>query len=309
MKWDKKGFVFGPDKSLSWALNSALTPTPLLIENDTIRVYAGFRDVNGVSRIGYVDLDASNPKVIKSVSKKPVLDVGKPGAFDDNGVILGDVIRVGEEVWMYYVGFQMVDKVKFLAFSGLAISKDGGVNFQRYSDAPIMDRSSNGLYIRAIHSVVQEDDRFRVWYAIGNGWQKLQGKFYPKYHIMHIDSFDGVNFDGEGVLCVDVHDFEYRIGRPRVFKQGNGYCMHYTRGTTRGDYLAGYAESSDGISWVRRDSELGISLSENGWDSRHLCYPAIVNAGSETYMFYNGNDMGYAGFGYACLSKNIKICT
>lgn len=304
MRWDKKGFIFGPDKSLEWALNSALTPTPLLIDNETIRVYAGFRDVNGVSRIGYVDLDASNPSLIKSVSKDPVLDVGRPGAFDDNGVILGDVIRVGEEVWMYYVGFQLVSQVKFLAFSGLAISRDGGASFERYSESPIMDRSKNGLYIRAIHSVIQEGERFRAWYAIGNGWQEINGKSYPKYHIMHTDSPDGINFNGEGTLCVDVHGLEYRIGRPRVFKRENGYSMHYTRGTTQGDYLAGYAESVDGLSWARKDSELGIGLSAQGWDSRHLCYPAILKSGSETYMFYNGNDMGYAGFGYASLVES-----
>lgn len=304
MKWDKKGFIFGPNQSIPWALNSALTPTPLLIDDDTIRVYAGFRDVNGVSRIGYVDLDGSNPSLVKSVSKEPVLDVGRPGAFDDNGVILGDVIRVGEEVRMYYVGFQLVSQAKFLAFTGLAISKDGGVSFQRYSESPIMDRSMNGLYIRAIHSVIREGERFRAWYAIGNGWQDINGKAYPKYHIMHIDSADGINFSGEGTLSVDVHDCEYRIGRPRVFKQGNRYCMHYTRGTIHGDYLAGYAESLDGLTWSRKDSELGINLSAQGWDSRHLCYPAIIKVGSETYMFYNGNDMGHAGFGYASLVKS-----
>ena len=303
MKWDKKGFVFGPDGSLTWAKNSALTPTPFLIDEETIRVYSGFRDGKGISRIGYVDLDASNPSRVKHISKNPVLDVGKPGAFDDNGIILGDIIRVGNQIRMYYIGFQLVNNVKFLAFTGLAVSSDGGISFNRYSDTPIMDRSSNGMYIRAVHSVMHEDNKFRVWFASGNGWEFINGKPYPQYDIRYIESPNGINFIGEGTLCVETQGDEYRIGRPRVFEHNGNYIMHYTRGMKKGDYLAGAAISLDGLSWNRDDSALGIALSNDGWDSRHLCYPAIIKVRDNIYMFYNGNDMGYDGFGYATLNK------
>ena len=50
---------------------------------------------------------STDPQVIKGVSQQPVLDLGAPGMFDDNGVILGDVIEVSEdELRLYYVGFQ-----------------------------------------------------------------------------------------------------------------------------------------------------------------------------------------------------------
>ncbi len=301
MRWIKKGFIYGPTGNLPWARHTALTPTPLLIDEETIRVYAGFRDNEGISRIGYIDLDAQNPSRVKTVSQEPVLDVGRDGAFDDNGVILGDVIRVGQEVRMYYVGFQLVNKVKFLAFTGLAISKDGGICFQRHSEEPVLDRSSNGLYIRAIHSVMQEGDRFRIWYACGNGWENINGTPYPQYNIRYIESSNGIDFKGDGDLCIDNIGHEYRIGRPRVFKNQGSYFMHYTRGTIQGDYLAGLAESCDGIHWERKDCDLGIEISDEGWDSRHLCYPAVLTHGSKTYMFYNGNDMGRDGFGFALL--------
>lgn len=303
MRWIKQGLVYRPDGSLPWARHTALTPTPLLLDEETIRVYAGFRDGDGISRIGYVDVDASNPLLIKKISVDPVIDLGRNGAFDDNGMILGDVISVGNEIRMYYVGFQLVGKAKFLAFSGLATSCDGGDTFVRKSEAPVLDRSSNSLYIRAIHSVMQDGDRFRVWYACGNGWEQINGSAYPQYNIRYIDSRDGIEFKGEGELCVDVEGSEYRIGRPRVFRMHNSYIMHYTRGTVDGEYRAGYAESADGIRWVRKDSELGIELSSQGWDSRHLCYPAVVSCGGRTYMFYNGNDMGKDGFGYAVLAE------
>lgn len=302
MNWRKLGLVFKPDGSRSWALDSALTPTPFLKDEETIRVFAGFRDKGGVSRIGYVDLNAANPLEVTAVSPDPVLDVGRNGAFDDNGVILGDIIRTGSEVRMYYVGFQLVNKAKFLAFTGLAISRDNGDSFVRLSEAPVLDRSHNGLYIRAIHSVMEEQGIFRVWYACGNGWENIGGTDYPQYNIRYIESPDGINFSGEGSLCVDVSGSEYRIGRPRVFKHDDRYVMHYTKGTVEGDYLAGFAESKDGREWVRMDHKLGLSVSSEGWDSIHLAYPAVIRCRYGTYLFYNGNNMGRDGFGCAILA-------
>lgn len=299
MRWIKKGFIFGPDGAMPWAKDTALTPTPILLNEETIRVYAGFRDETGVSRIGFVDVDSSCPSNVKRFSAGPALDIGSNGMFDDNGVILGDVIRVNSDIRMYYVGFQLVSKVKFLAFSGLAISKDGGDTFVRYSNVPILDRSNDSLFIRAIHSVVKIEDQFHMWYASGNGWELINGIPYPQYRIRHAISKDGFNIETEGNICVDIEGLEYRIGRPRVFRLNNHFFMHYTRGTTDGQYLAGLAESFDGVHWKRIDSELGIGLSETGWDAKHLCYPAVITAKGKTYMFYNGNNMGKAGFGYA----------
>ena len=299
MRWVKKGFIFGPDGKLAWARDTALTPTPILLNEETIRVYVGFRDEVGVSRIGFVDVDSNSPNIIKQVSARLALDIGAQGMFDDNGVILGDVIRVNGDIRMYYVGFQLVSKVKFLAFSGLAISKDGGDTFERYSNAPILDRANDSSFIRAIHSVVKIEDQFHIWYASGNGWELINGIPYPQYRIRHAISKDGFYIETEGNICVDIEGLEYRIGRPRVFRLNNQFFMHYTRGTTDGQYLAGLAESFDGVRWRRIDSELGIGLSETGWDAKHLCYPAVIAAKGKIYMFYNGNDMGKAGFGYA----------
>lgn len=303
MRWNKLGHIYGPDGTQSWANNTALTPTPFLRDDETIRVLAGFRDGNGISRIGYVDVDSRDPLRVKGVSTEPVLDVGRPGAFDDNGVILGDVLKVGDDIYLYYVGFQLVARAKFLAFTGLAVSRDQGASFIRVSDAPVLDRCQGGIYIRAIHSVLREGNVYRIWYACGDGWEEIGGKPFPRYNIRTLESSDGIHFEGIGKLCVNVQGSEYRIGRPRVFRFDGHYAMHYTRGTLEGAYLAGYAESDDGFHWVRRDSQLGITPSESGWDSRHLCYPAVLTCHGRTYLFYNGNDMGREGFGCAVLNE------
>ena len=303
MKWIKKGHIYGPSGRISWAKHSALTPTPVLISEDLIRVYAGFRDKNGISRIGYVDVEAENPSKIRYVSKYPALDVGIAGAFDDNGVILGDIIENEGCFYMYYVGFQLANNVKFLAFTGLSISDDGGNTFKRLSKAPVLDRTDDELYIRAIHSVKIEDEIWKIWYAAGNSWEWINGNPYPRYNIRYTELLRGTTIRHKSIVCLNTEKDEYRIGRPRVYKRGQEYIMLYTKGTLTGDYLAGYAESSDGKNWSRQDDQIGISLSKSGWDSKSLCYPALIEYKDRVYMFYNGNNMGETGFGYASLEQ------
>lgn len=284
MKWIKKGLIYA---------HSATTPTPILLSEKTIRVYVGRRDKSGVSRIGYVDVDAANPMKIRRISRKPVLDIGKPGAFDDNGVILGDVVNYDNALFMYYVGFQHVQKVKFLAFTGLAISRNGGERFTRISDTPVFDRAPHEYCFRAIHSVMHEGKRFRIWYAAGDSWQIIGGKPYPKYSIYYTESRDGSTFPDTRIQCIKPSGYEYRIGRPRVYKTPAGYEMYYTMGSIDQRFFPGYAVSADGIRWRRKDSEITIG---------EVLYPALIRYHNITYMFYNSKKFGASGFGYAILA-------
>ncbi|MFB4393741.1 MULTISPECIES: hypothetical protein [unclassified Pseudomonas] len=300
MNWKKLGLVFTQDGNTEWRRHSALTPTPLLLSPEIIRIYAGFRDDQGISRIGYVDVDSRDPSRVVGVSERPVLDRGRDGCFDDNGVILGDVVRDGDRLRMYYVGFQLVRRAKFLAFTGLAESTDGGETFQRTSEAPVLDRSIEGNTIRAVHTALYENGIWKIWYAVGDDWQMIDGVPFPKYNIWYAESSDGRSFPAQGTLCVDVRGDEYRIGRPSVYRTESGYMMFYTKGGTSGkDYFPGVAFSDDGIHWERRDEQLGLVLGEQGFDDRHLCYPRLVTVGERTYCFYNGNNMGAEGFGVA----------
>ncbi len=303
MQWNKKGLIYCPDGSVEWMNNSVLTPQPFLLNEDTIRVYASFRDSKGVGRIGYIDLEAKDPSKILAISKSPVLDIGEQGCFDDNGLLLGDVIRVEDQIYMYYVGFQLVEKVKFLAFSGLAISTDNGNTFERAQKSPVLDRSDEGLFGRCIHTVIKDDGVFRIWYAVIHDWTYINNIAYPTYFIKHIESSDGVNFGKEGETCITCSANEYRIGRPKVRKVNDFYEMRYTFDTLSKEYKAGYAESFDGKSWERKDRLGGLTTSEAGFDSEMACYPVICDTKYGTYMFYDGNGMGKTGFGYAELIR------
>ncbi|MBN8893865.1 MAG: hypothetical protein J0I71_03400 [Rhodanobacter sp.] len=300
-EWTKKGLVFETARHGvgGWMRHSALTPTPYRLDEECIRVYAGFRDGDGVSRIGYVDVRADDPATIVRVSAEPVLDIGRGGCFDDNGMILGDVVDGPGGLHLFYVGFQHVAKAKFLAFTGLALSTDGGEHFRRVQETPILDRAPGRSTIGAVHSALHEDGRWRLWYAVGDDWEIIGGQPFPRYHIRCAQTNDLRVMPREDQVCLLPRGSEYRIGRPRVYRFDGKYVMYFTRGNLGGEYFPGMACSDDGVHWERRDESLGLTLSTSGWDARTLCYPALVRQRDKLLMFYNGNDMGVDGFGVA----------
>ena len=300
MTWQKQGLIYNHDGKLDWAQHTVLTPQPFVLNDEVIRIYAGFRDNAGVSRIGYIDVDATNPSNVLGVSPTPVLDVGRDGMFDDNGLLLGDVVRHDDEIRMYYVGFQLPSKAKFMAFSGMAVSTDGGEHFQRVQETSVMDRQLGANFIRAIHTVLRDDGVWKVWYSVGDDWELINGVKYPQYHIMYTESLDGVTFpDPVGTACVLPTEEEYRIGRPRVFKTASGYEMHATSDTYNKTYMAQRLTSLDGKTWTRTGETVLPLGEERAWDGESVCYPVTVETAGKRYLFYSGNGMGRSGVGYA----------
>jgi len=302
MKWQKRGLVYGPSGDSNWAKHSALQPTPYLNSTSrTIRIFSGFRDREGVSRVGFVDVEAEDPSRVMRVSTVPALDVGQPGAFDEDGVVPCAVVERDGRLFLFYAGYQLGRKIKFSVFGGLATSDDGGETFTRFSRAPICDRTDSELYFRVIHTMMLDEGRWRAWYGGGDSFDIEDNKQYPRYDIRHAYSPDGLRLAGDYEVCVSMTGGEYRVGRPYVIKDSSVYKMFYGAGTKSEGYRLAYAESPDGISWTRKDREIGIDVSSTGWDSQMQAYPSIVKYHDKTYMFYNGNDYGREGFGYAML--------
>ena len=302
MEWEKKGLIYCPNGEHDWEINTFMTPHAFDVGDGVIRILGGVRDEKGVSRIKYIDVDKNNPQNILYISDTPSLNIGNDGTFDDNGVILGDTVWVGEKLYLYYVGFQKVQKAKFYAFSGLAISDDKGKTFNRYSEVPVMDRTDTGKFGRCIHTVNYENGIFKCYYAVIHSWKYINGIPYPAYNIWYAESEDGIHWPNtDDCLCVDVMGDEYRIGRPKVYKTKEGYEMFYTRDLITKDYIIGYATSKDGINWVREDKKMKLEKSESGWDSEMTCYPVRYDVEDKHYLFYGGNGMGKTGVGYAVL--------
>jgi len=305
MKWTKRGLIYAPDGAMPWAVRYAFPPTPLLISPGTLRLYVAFCDANTVGRIGFVDVDAKNPSIVRDVSSAPVLDIGEPGSFDENGVVPTSVIRVGQQVYLYYVGYQLGYKVRYFQFEGLAISNDGGATFQRQRTVPIIDRSHDERLNRTSAFVCQDDGVFKMWYVAGNDWTTVGGKLFPRYNLRYLESHDGREWGRVGRVCIDLRDDnEYALGRPWVIKDERGYRMFYSARTRGKGYRLGYAESPDGLRWERKDADVGIDVSPSGWDSEMIAYSSLHRSGDDVFLFYNGNNCGSTGFGFAQLTES-----
>jgi hypothetical protein len=79
--------------------------------------------------------------------------------------------------------------------------------------------------------------------------------------------------------------------------------MFYSVRTRSKGYRLGYAESVDGLNWTRKDEAIGIDVSDSGWDSQMIAYSSLVKHKDKVYLFYNGNNLGESGFGYAELEQ------
>ena len=149
MKWLKHGVVWKPSGSQWWARSHATCPTPIWLDGQTLRVYVQCRDEHNVGRVGYVDLDPQDPRKVIRYSEEPVLDVGAPGAFDDNGVFQTSVLRASDgRLLMYYVGFELCHHIRYRLLTGLAVSEDNGATFQRVQTTPVLERSPGEEHFR-----------------------------------------------------------------------------------------------------------------------------------------------------------------
>ena len=313
MKLIKKGFIFNTDQCYDWNQSHAQVPTPFYIQDkNCLRVYFSTRSIDNVSRISYVDLDPSNPSKIIASPKKIVLDIGSPGTFDDCGVMPSHVIYNGDEVWLYYLGWNVRTTIPYHNAIGLAISKDNGDTFSRYSEGPLFDRNYLDPFYSGMPFVYKSSNSsYMMWYLSNTEWIKTDTSFEPRYHIKYCHSSNGIDWKRDGVVAIDYKsDDEGGIVRPSIVQFDNYWVMFYCyrgcrdfRSNKEASYRIGCATSSDLSTWTRNDELVDLALSNQGWDSQMLAYPFCVHCDDRLYLFYNGNKFGASGFGYALLES------
>lgn len=313
-KWKKLGKVFDP-KDLtapSWMHDYAQSPT-VLIEDNYVRVYFCSRqspDQDGLYRsyIAYIDLDRRNLLNILRVCERPVLELGNYGTFDEFGTNPVSVIRDGDEIRAYYAGWTRCESVPFNGAIGLAISRDGGETFQRLGEGPVLAFSPDEPFLVGSPRIRRFDRHWQLWYVAGREWRMTDGKPEPIYKIRMATSDDGVSWakHGRDLIADKLGEHECQACADVTWRDGQ-YHMFFSYRDIRnyrgreGGYRIGYASSPDLLSWTRDDTLVDIGLSETGWDSEMVNYPHVFELDGATYMLYQGNEMGRAGFGLAVL--------
>lgn len=302
-RWLKRGLIFEPPGS-GWLLSHAQNPFPERVGPDRYRVHFAARDQANRARGGWFELDLADPARTLAVSESPSLDLGALGCFDDCGVMPSCLVEVEGVKYLYYTGWTQQVATPFSFFIGLALSRDGGQTYQRYSAAPVLGRNPHDPYLTASPWVLREGARWRMWYVSGTGWQaQPDGKPKHFYHVCYAESGNGIDWESQGQVAIDFQGDEYAIARPVVLPADGGYQMWYCARGGAGSYHAGVAVSGDGLAWERRDAEAGIEPSTDGWDSVMICYPCPFQHAGRHYLLYNGNDYGRGGVGLAELES------
>ncbi len=303
MQWSKRGLIYVADGRQPWSQTHAMIPTPEFLDSETLRVYISVCDQEGIGRVSYIDVQADNPGKVLAVASLPILDIGQPGTFDENGVVATSIVTLPDgRKFLYYVGFELGTRIRYRLLTGLAISEDGGNSFRRVQKTPVLERSDRELFFRCGPFVLRENGVFRMWYVAGDRWLNINGKDLPVYTVNYLESQDGIHWDKQGKVCIDIQNQnEHGFGRPYIVKHGEKYKMFYSIRVKNLGYRLGYAESYDGIDWVREDELIGMDVSAAGWDAETVCYSAVIPVNDRYYMFYNGNRFGKTGCGWAKL--------
>jgi predicted GH43/DUF377 family glycosyl hydrolase len=302
-RWKKKGLIYAPSGDLWWARKYAIFPTAELAGPEVVRVYFTSLDENNFGRVGYVDLDANDLSHILFETKEPILDIGEIGTFEDSGVSAFSVLSWRDKKHLFYQGWQRCERTPYMIMSGVAVSTDGS-SFRKVSRAPLLDRTDLEPFMRATPFVMNHEGALKMWYVSCLNWTKRDTELHYRIVIRHASSSDGATWITHEHICVqpDFED-EYAVGRPWVIYENDIYKMWYSIRSFTDLYVIGYAESDDGIHWSRMDKDVGITKSTEGWDSEMICYPCVIDVNGQRCLFYNGNQHGATGFGYALLQS------
>lgn len=303
MPWIKHGRIFNPAEH-AWAGTHAQVPTALAKER-VIRIYYSDRFADGRSFTTYLDVDRSEPTKVVYMHREPILPFGAPGTFDDDGLMANCAIHHGDQVYLYYSGWNRGVTVPYRNATGLAVSEDGGDTFRRMFEGPILERNALEPHLAVTPCVMKDGAEWRMWYVSGLRWERVDGKFEPVYVIKYARSVDGLRWERPNIACFEQsHPLEAH-SCPSVVKMDGVYRMWFSYRHSvdyrdgKGSYRIGYAESDDGIHFERDDAAAGIGLSETGWDSIMMCYTNVLAVDGKHYLFYNGNGFSREGIGLA----------
>ena len=306
--WEQIGLVFTPDTGREWSRSHAQAPAALLM-GDRIRVYYGTRNAENRSRTSFFEVDRADPTRLIYAHDQPVMDFGKPGTHDEDGVIGSQALMVGDEMWLYYGGVSRGGHVPYRMSVGLAQSRDGGLTFQRAFEGPVIDRTPFEPYMTMAPNIVVEDGRWTMWYGSGTGWVEIDGKFEPTDQVKLAHSDDGLNWRQTNHTCIPTLDPLEANTRPAVLTTADGYEMWFCYRNSRdyrdgkGSYRIGYAISNDGVAWTRRPDPKGLLPAGKGWNSHTMSYPSVIVADGRKIMFHNGDGFGASGVGCAVLAE------
>jgi hypothetical protein len=295
--WVRQGLLVELKHLPNWVTSHAQHPT--VIDHPTnpelVRMYFASRASKNQSFMLFADINLKSKEVVH-ISPSPIISLGDSGTFDERGSMPSCVVKKGGEYLMYYFGINQDIDLPFRNSIGLAKSSDGCF-FERVYQGPVIDRQPHiPLYASCPWYV--DGKKPEIYFLSGIKWELEYKNDYKKwrsyYHIKRA-RWEHQHWVVEPSPVLEVIDGECAVARPQIVDVKKTRKMYFC---SRWDhYYLGVAFVQENGLFVRGKIVLE---GDSDWDNEMQAYPNYYKAQDGTeYMFYNGNNFGKAGIGFA----------
>ena len=297
MNWRKLGKIFEVNKDNHWLVSHSAIPFAKHLHNDVFRIFFSVRNQFNQSQPGFFDFDLGSMQIVNRLTKGPLLNPGVKGSYDDAGVVLS--CYCDDNDLYYYMAYNVPKNVPFN--NQIAAAFTFGEVLKKHDNNPILGHCEKEPFSFGCPWVLKVNEKYYMWYDTNLSWN-IDDPMDYKFEIRSAVSKDGIKWEKTFITGMNLADNERAIGRPCVIHEEDTFKMWYSLDRS-GKYSIGYAESKDGFVWERKDNEVGLTMSDEGWDSEEIEYPCVFNHKGDKFMLYNGNGYGKSGIGLAVLNQ------
>ncbi|MCS6893082.1 MAG: hypothetical protein NZO16_00705 [Deltaproteobacteria bacterium] len=310
MQWKKLGCVFNIAGDSELLNSHAQLPVVMPLDDRTVRVYFCSRDKANRSRPFYFEasIERSCFKLIRS-ENRPLLELGRPGQFDDSGVMFSSWIKIEKTIYMYYIGWTLKTDVPYQLAIGLAVSEDG-LTWNRLFDGPVLCQNIYDTFATSLPVVANFKDHYVMFYLSSNGWKFFDNKpelvysiAKTEFKIPHLVTSSGEKFN--------FFDESYAYAPSSLIKLGEFYylfmCVRKAfdfRTNPDCSYRIYHSRSKDLVEFSQPTLTSGLEPTGDGFDSIMAEYLWAFKLGNNIYGFYNGDGFGKTGMGLAELVQD-----
>lgn len=250
-----------------------------------------------------MDVDPDNPTRVLSRIMNPVLDIGRPGTFDGDGVLCTSVRDEGMgSLRMLYAGFEKNTHGTYRLLTGSSMSHDAGDSFVRDSGLPLLERqageeSVRGAAVFAPGWCSAKTGLTEIVYAGGSDWRTTSdGQLRPVYSLRSIsgDIAQRLHFDKAEVL-LEPRSGEHGFGRPCFLEASKRLVLISVRLVATSSYRLEVAQIAHDGKWARIPSGISLNWDDRVLDGNGLMFAGSVTTPAGTWVFLNGSEYGRAG--------------
>ncbi|MGD8968539.1 MAG: hypothetical protein PVI07_13600, partial [Anaerolineae bacterium] len=281
-----------------WDGNAIYAPA-VITDAGVLRMWYTGADEFGTGRIGHAE-SADGVNWTRLITN-PVLEIGAPGDWDEEGVGQPSVIKQGGLYQMWFFGGND-DGVKQVGYA----TSTNGIDWTKHPGNPVLTVGGEGAWDETEVGgprVLFDGATYHLWY---HGYS---GSCCDS--IGYATSPDGINWTKHSGNPVfgrgDPGEWDDSfILATAVLSDGGQLHMWYSTSWVDNAGI-GYVTSTNGISWTRFLTGPVLPVGSPGeWDENYVSWPAVIRDGGAYRMWYRGHDDGWwVQFGYATSPDGI----